>query len=207
MAERALTAKQEAFAQHYALHGDVTRAYRVAYDAENASADTVRANANKLLKHATIARRIDGLKKRVVTLADEKFDITAGKVLQELATIAFANVQDYVKVDDQGIPMPDFSAVSRRQFAAIGEVVFEDIETGQRTGKRVKFKLLDKKGSLVDLGKHLGLFSDNVNVKHSGTVTQVVSAEDVAKSTDPREALKAFDAFRLTLGSNVSGSA
>ena len=40
-------------------------------------------------------------------------------------------------VDESGIPMPDFRKVTRKQFAAIGEVTFEDIETGQRTGKRV----------------------------------------------------------------------
>jgi phage terminase small subunit len=163
---RYLTNKQEAFCQHYALNQDGARAYRVAYDADQMKSESVRVNAAKLLKHARVSLRIEELRKRVVEIAADKFDITAEKVLQELATIAFANVKDYVTVDDEGIPMPDFKNVSRQQFAAVGEVTFEDIDTGARTGKRVKFKLLDKKGALVDLGKHVGLFKETVKHEH-----------------------------------------
>lgn len=208
MTERALTAKQEAFAQHYAMTGDATASYRVAYDAEGMQENSIRANGCKLLKNAAVAKRVEALKARKIELANNKFDVTAEKVLAELARIAFANVQDYVSVDGEGIPMPDFSAVTRQQFAAIGEVTFEDIETGQRTGKRVKFKLLDKKGALVDLGKHLGLFKDQAVVTHRGTITHA-KAEDVAQAKDPVEALKVFDAFRvgLTVGSSTAGNA
>jgi len=187
MTDRPLTPKQEAFCQHYVLHNDPYKAYRAAYNSGSTDIAGMRANACNLLKKPHIAHRVTQLQGRTARIADTivreaavqeavspveeanaKFDLTAEKVLQELATIGFANVQDYVTVDESGIPMPDFRKVTRKQFAAIGEVTFEDIETGQRTGKRVKFKLLDKKGALVDLGRHLGLFKEdrtvNVNV-------------------------------------------
>jgi len=163
---RTLTAKQEAFAQHYAIHGDATKAYEEAYDVAGMQKNSIRANACKLSKNAAVAQRVAELKVRITKAVEEKFDVTAEKIIQELASIAFANVTDYVTVDENGIPMPNFTDVTKQQFAAIGEVTFEDIETGMRTGKRVKFKLLDKKGALVDLGKHVGLFKETVKHDH-----------------------------------------
>lgn len=199
-----LTAKQTAFAEHYALHKDASAAYRAAYDAATMAPDTIRSQASRLLRNPLIAARVAKLSERVTKIAEERFDITVDKILQELAAIAFANVQDYVRVDDDGIPMPDFSKVTRKQFAALTEVVFEDIETGQRTGKRVKFKLGPKKEALVDLGRHFGMFKDQgtINVNHTGTVTQKVeSPAEIAAAPSKAEALKKFDAFRTGLAS------
>lgn len=200
-----LTAKQTAFAEHYALHKDASAAYRAAYDAADMAPDTIRSQASRLLRNPLVAARVAKLSERVTKIAEERFDITVDKILQELAAIAFANVQDYVTVDEEtGIPMPDFRKVTRKQFAALTEVVFEDIETGQRTGKRVKFKLGPKKEALVDLGRHYGMFKDQgtINVNHTGTVTQKVeSPADIAAAPTKAEALKKFDAFRTGLAS------
>lgn len=174
---KALTAKQEAFAQHYTINQDATKAYRVAYDAAGMKESSIRANAHKLLRTDFMKQRIEELQKVVRQSATKSFEITAEKVLQELAKIAFANVQDYVRVDAEGIPLPNFTEVTRSQFSAIGEITFEDIETGQRTGKRVKFKLLDKKGALVDLGKHLGLFVEKTEHKHEHTFVDDAAAD------------------------------
>lgn len=165
---RMLTPKQEAFAQHFAMSHDATAAYRASYNTANAKPNTVHRMGFGMLANPKVAARIAELQARIKASAEEKFDITADKVLCELAKIGFANIQDYVRVDpDTGIPHPNFEPVTRAQFAAIGEITFEDIVTGERTGTRVKFKLLDKRGALVDLGKHLGLFRDKVDVKHT----------------------------------------
>ena len=64
------------------------------------------------------------------------------------------------------------SKLTREQAAAIGEVTVEDFTDGRGEGardvRRVKFKLADKRGALVDLGRHFGLFTDKavVNVNH-----------------------------------------
>ena len=50
--------------------------------------------------------------------------------------------------------------------SALSEVTVDDYIDGRGEGarevKRIKIKLCDKKGALVDLGKHLGMFRGDV---------------------------------------------
>lgn len=101
----------------------------------------------------------------------ERTGIAAERVLNELGLLAFSNALDYLRVGDDGQPYTDFSGLTRAQAAALTEVTVEtrteygetpDYEKdGKRKGtpvRKVRFKLADKRGPLVDLGKHLGLF-------------------------------------------------
>jgi phage terminase small subunit len=84
-------------------------------------------------------------------------------VLAELARMAFANMLDYVRVDPAGHADVDLSRLDRDKAAAVDEVIvdYADARDGeQRNVKRVRFKLTDKRAALVDLGRHLGLFSE-----------------------------------------------
>jgi len=98
----------------------------------------------------------------------EKHDITLDRIVRELALLGFSNMADYMKAGANGDPYLDFAALSRDQTAALHEVTVEDFVDGRgedaREVKRVKFKLYDKRAALVDLGKHLGMFSENVRV-------------------------------------------
>lgn len=202
-AEKPLTPKQEAFCQHYVLHNDAYKAYRAAYNAHNTDVSGTKANACNLLKNPRVSQRIAQLQGRTKRIASEavqeataierrqpveesnlEFEISAHRVLQELAIIGFANMADYVTVDEKGNPTPNFTSVTRRQFAAIGEITIEDIETGQRTGKRTKFKLLDKRAALVDLGRHLGLFKDDK--QQAGNTVNINVISDAAADFDRR---------------------
>jgi phage terminase small subunit len=91
-------------------------------------------------------------------------------VLRELALIGFANMADYMRAGPDGDPYLDFSALTRDQAGALSEVTVEDFKEGRgenaRDVRRVKFKLADKRAALVDLGKHLKLFTDRV--EHTG---------------------------------------
>ncbi len=86
----------------------------------------------------------------------------ADQVIAELNLIAFSNMLDYMTIKDDGTVVIDFSAVDRDQAAAILELVVDEYTDGKgddaKPVKRMKFKLADKKGALVDLGRHLGLF-------------------------------------------------
>ena len=157
-----LTNKQEAFAQHYALHGSPIEAYRAAGYSKTMSAASAAVEAQKLLKKPKIAARIAQLTERKQQRIEARFDITLDKVIQELAAIGFANMQNYVDIDDDGQPSLDFSDLTPQQFAAIGELTIEDIGTVKRT----KFKLLDKKAALIKLGEHLGGFKQTVVSEH-----------------------------------------
>jgi phage terminase small subunit len=78
---------------------------------------------------------------------------------------------NYMAIGADGEPRLDFSALSRDQAAAIHELLVETRTEERENGPpavivKTRFKLADKRGPLVDLGRHLGLFKDRV--EHSG---------------------------------------
>jgi phage terminase small subunit len=136
-----------------------------------------RGNASRLRANEHVVRRLAELQAAV---ADSSV-ITAVRVLDELAKLAFSNMLDYMRVGPDGDPVLDFSKLTRDQAAALVEVTVEDFvdareppseglepqahggglrRRGGREVRRVKFKLADKRAPLVDLGRYLGLFKD-----------------------------------------------
>ena len=146
-----------------------------------------RRNAANLRNRNDIARRItELLEKReaidtaVTAKAIEKLAITKEAILSELAKIAFANMQDYMKVGPDGAPTLNFKDLTRDQAAALVEITVEEFRDGRtdaREVRRVKFKLGDKKGALVDLGKHLGMFIERHEVGEPGEFSRMSDAE------------------------------
>ncbi|MCP4620583.1 MAG: terminase small subunit [Bradyrhizobium sp.] len=130
-----------------------------------------RGNAHRLSTKESVKVRIAELQSRVA----EKAVVTAERVVAELAKIAFASMGDFVSLTSDGDPIINLSAATPDQMAALSEVTVEDFTDGRGDGardvRRVKIKLGNKHGALVDLGKHLGLFREaapgvsvNVNV-------------------------------------------
>jgi phage terminase small subunit len=161
-----LTPKQQRFIDEYLTDLNATQAaIRAGYSKSGA-----RTEGARLLANADIAAEIAGKQRRVA----DKLELSAEAVLAELAKLGFANMADYMTVDGDGYPHLDFSALSRDQAAALTEVTVEEFTDGAgddaKPVKRVKFKLADKRAALVDLGRHLGLFVDRSEVKHSGEV-------------------------------------
>jgi phage terminase small subunit len=154
----ALTPKQETFVREYLVDLNATQAaIRAGY-----SSRTAYSIGEENLKKPEIAAAVDaGMKDRA-----ERIEITADKVLRELALIGFANMADYMSTGPDGDPFLDFSGLTRDQAAALAEVTVEDFKDGRgedaRDVRRIKFKLADKKGALVDIGRHLGMFKDKV---------------------------------------------
>ncbi|TPM33725.1 terminase small subunit [Mesorhizobium sp. B2-2-2] len=168
-----LTAKQARFVAEYLIDLNATQAaIRAGY-----SAKTAEQQGHQLLKKTSVAAAIAS---RQAKLAD-KLEVTQERIVAELAKIGFANMLDYVTVGSNGDPFVDLSELKRDTAAAIAEVTVEDFKDGRgedaRDVRRVKFKLHDKKGALVDLGKHLGMFKDQV--EHTGNIrVEVVSFAD-----------------------------
>lgn len=101
--------------------------------------------------------------------------LSINRVVAELEKIGFANMLDYIRIDGDGQPVLDFTELDRAKAAAIGEIVTDEI-TNPRTGditRRTKFKLLDKKGALMDLGKFLGMFIDRKEIKTAGVIFHI----------------------------------
>lgn len=112
----------------------------------------------------------------------EKAGVTVQRIVDELATIGFANMLDYMTIGPVGDPHLDFSRITRVQAAALGEVTVEDFKDGRgeatRDVRRVRFKLNDKLAALEKLGKHLGMFSEKA--RDPVAITLVFDAKDSA---------------------------
>ena len=109
-----------------------------------------RANAARARLHAEATK-----------LAIERSAITMERVAVELGQIGFANMMDYMKIDPRtGDPRLDWSDLTREQAAALTEVTVDDYIEGRgenaRDVRKVKFKLGDKRASLMDIAKLFG---------------------------------------------------
>jgi len=149
-----LTPRQARFCAEFVvdLNGEQA-AIRAGY-----SPRTARSQASRLLTKANVGPEIA----RLQASRAERTDITADRVLAELAKLGFANMADYMQAGLGGDPYLDFSALSRDQAAALQEVTVDTYVEGHgdeaRDVKRIKFKLADKRAALVDIGRHLGMF-------------------------------------------------
>ncbi len=171
-----LTPKQEAFCLAYVETNNASEAYRRVYDASRMKDGVIRVKACEVLAHEGVEARIAELRKGAM----QRHEVTVDRIVGEMAKLAFANMLDYIQIQADGTAYVDFSKLTREQAAAIGEIVTEEYTEGRgedaRPVKRVKFKLLDKRGALVDLGKHLGMFTDKHEI--TGKDGAPLSAEE-----------------------------
>jgi phage terminase small subunit len=151
-----LTAKQEQFCKEYLIDLNATQAaIRAGY-----SEDTAKSIGSENLTKPDISSCIEQL----MAERSKRTAITADKVLQELAKMAFFNMQDVQ--DEEGNTLP-FNEWSRDDLASLQEVT--ETKIGKDEDSIVinrKFKAADKKSSLELIGKHLKLFTDKH--EHSG---------------------------------------
>lgn len=157
----ALTAKQQRFVDEYLIDLNATQAaIRAGYSKKTAQVQSARLLSNVMVS-AEVAR---GMESRAA-----RTGITQDMVLRELAKIGFSDIRKVVRwgetmvrmVDGEeecaedlvpyhGLALIDSTEIDDDTAAAIAEV------SQGRDG--LKVKLHDKKGALVDIGRHLGMF-------------------------------------------------
>lgn len=174
-----LTIKQERFARAYIETGNASEAYRRAYEPKKMSDEAVAVEACRLLKSPKVALMVEQLQQA----AAKRNEITVDRIVRELSLIGFANMLDYIQTQEDGSAYIDLSKLSREQAAAIGEVTSETYYEGggedAKAVKRTKFKLIDKRGALVDLGKHLGMFEKDNAQKGDAIGKAIAEANDI----------------------------
>lgn len=150
VANSKLNPRQQRFVEEYLVDLNATKAAERAGYSEK----TANPQAARLLAKASIQAAVAvGMEKR-----SRRVEITQDRVLFELACIGFANMQDFMEVTAEGEEaLKKVSALDRQHAAAIAEF------TVDKDGKS-KLKLADKRASLVDIGRHLGMFPSNVQV-------------------------------------------
>lgn len=159
-----MTPKQQRFVAEYLIDLNATQA------AIRAGYSTKRADAigYENLRKPEIAKAIEEAQQKRA----ERTEITQDRVLKELAKIGFSDIRKVIKwgntevrmqdeessamVEHHGIAIIDSSEIDDDTAAAISEV---------SQGKEgIKVKLHDKKGALVDIGRHLGMFTDRLDI-------------------------------------------
>jgi phage terminase small subunit len=154
----ALTAKQQRFVAEYLIDLNATQAaIRSGYSAKTAKQIGCENLAKPDIAAAIAAKR--------AKIAD-KLDVTAERIICELAKLGFSNMRDYLS-DEGKLSMP---LDDRDKMAAVGEYVVEATPLGTKT----RFKLADKRAPLVDLGKHLGMFVERSESKTDVTLRNAV---------------------------------
>lgn len=149
------------FAREYVIDLNGTRAALAAGYSEATASE----QASRLLKNCRVQRIIGQLQSKRAS----KLELKAENVVEELRRLAFSNMSDYMEIDEEGKPKGlNLANLTRDQAAAIQEIS-EDATGGSGDGERrliirTKFKLADKRGSLELLGRHLGMFQDNLKV-------------------------------------------
>lgn len=156
-----LNPKQARFVAEYLVDSNATQAaIRAGY-----SAKTAYSQGQRLLKNVEISAAVaDKASKHLA-----KLDKTADDVLAEISKLAFANMQDYIRVTNEGEAFVDFSSLTREQAAAIQEIRVDETAGGIGDGRRERvqrttFKLSDKGLNLERLGRYFKLFTDKVEV-------------------------------------------
>ena len=158
----ALSPKDEIFVREYLIDLNAKRAAVAAGFSET----TARIKAHAWVKP-------DGTKPEVykailakMNKRAEKAEITADRVIQELAKVSFASMRQFVRVDADGQPQIDLSDTPDDALDALSEVSTETVLEGEGSGeervthrvRKTKIKLHDKLKALMALGEHVGAF-------------------------------------------------
>jgi phage terminase small subunit len=110
--------------------------------------------ASRLLMKDNIANALAERRAKI----SSKLEVTAERVIAELAALGFANIADFCRENEDGTLAVDTDALlDPARAAAITQV---DVQTAADGAQSIKIKLADKKAALVELGKHLGLFNE-----------------------------------------------
>ncbi len=163
-----LTQKQERFVEEYPKDSNATQAaIRAGY-----SPRTADSQASRLLTHVKVRERVQKLMKS----RSKRTEITADDVFKELSKMGFGNVANLY--DDKGKLLHP-KDMPRDVSATITEVTEERIGGGGKDDDsfmvRRKYKVADKRASLVDMGRHLKMFTDKVEHDVSEMTIQQLS--------------------------------
>ena len=159
-----MTEKQKRFCDEYLIDLNATQAaIRAGYPP--ASANSV---GSENLAKPDIRARID----TEIAERSRRTGVNADRVVQELAKIAFVKATDII--DPNTATVRD--SATEEDKACIAAVKFKSSSGESSDSVEREIRMCDKLKALELLGKHLGMFTDKVNV--SGNVPVVICGEN-----------------------------
>ncbi len=157
----------EIFAQNVARGKSYNEAYVIAGYKENGG------NASTYASRPEIANRITEIKEVIAARAM----VSAERVLAELARIGFAKATDVITIKDGKVIVADTASLSPDIQAAISEI--------SQTRDGLKVKMHDKRAALENLGKHLGLFKENIDLNVNVSLADLVNGSYKIEAGEP----------------------
>lgn len=152
----ALNLRQQRFVAEYLKDPNATKAaIRAGY-----SKKTAMQIGGRLLKNVEICSVLSKAQAQVA----EKAGVTAERIVQEYAHIAFSDFRKFAKWGPGGVQITDSETLTDEEARCIAEVS----ETTTKDGGTIRFKLHDKKGALDSLAKHLGMFVERLDLTSKG---------------------------------------
>lgn len=156
----ALTPKEAMFVREYLVDLNGTQAaIRAGYAPKSA-----KVTASRLLTKANIRAAIDEAKQIRV----QRIEISQDRILQELGKIGFSDNRRLYDANGRIRPIHELDDETAGAISAI-EVVSRPLRGGKKgeTEQVAKVKFYDKRAALVDLGRHFGMFREQVDVSVS----------------------------------------
>ena len=148
-----LNAKQKRFVDEYLIDLNATQAAIRAGYKKTEYTDT---NANKLLENTRIREAID----KAMAERSKRTGINQDRVIQELARIAFVNPQNVISAEDGSVR----EDATEDDLACIQAVKVKTMSGDKGYSEEREVRLNDKMKALELLGKHLGMFTDKVEL-------------------------------------------
>jgi phage terminase small subunit len=165
--------KRRRFVREYLKTLDATAAGH----AIGLAGETGARRARRMLTEPAIAQAVE----RALAARRRRKLLSADRVLEEFARIAFADIRDYATWDGKSVTFLGGDEISDDAAAAIAEIA--------PVGKAPRIKLHDKKAALNALARHLGLFAPR------------------AESADPKAAREATAQLRDKLVARIAALA
>lgn len=175
---RPTDAEATAYAENYALYGDQSRAFRVAFPASKAKPESIHVRASKFHNIVKVKLRVEELSAQIASQAAEDFKIDAAYVMKRIAEIDQMDAADILDADGNVLPIHDWPKVWRQYISG-----FDIMEIAQGGDKALavikKIKWPDKTKNLEMMGRlaEVGAFKDRV--EHTGQIgISIASDED-----------------------------
>lgn len=148
-----LTKKQKRFVEEYLIDLNATQAaIRAGY-----SPDAAQQIGSENLSKPVIKNAID----KAIAERSRRTGINQDRVIHEIAKLAFLNPIDVINMDDGTIK----GETNRDDTACIASVKVKTIPARDGVITEREIKTYDKLKALELLGKHIGMFTDKVEVK------------------------------------------
>lgn len=164
-----LTSKQQLFVREYLVDLNATQAaIRAGYSKKTAGA----IGGENLEKPEIAAAIQSAMDKR-----SQRTEITADNVLRELAKIGFGDVRKLFNENGSLLPVNELDDNTAACLSSV-EITTRKVRGGEddETEEVSKVRMWDKRAALVDLGRHLKLFTDKIEHEVSDDLAAALTA-------------------------------